>query len=316
MSIKYQFQFIQAMRNHFNKNDFLDVITPPMVENPGMETHIHPFEVFSARDRKTTSKYLHTSPEFLMKELLSKNEFEKIFTISYCFRNEPISPIHREQFLICEWYRKGAHYLDIMKDVEDLIISLSNNSLIPAKEKFQRSDFQRVTIKDLFQQVLNIDILEYPVASELAKLIKSDFKSVPLPSSECSWDDYFFLLFLNLIEPVISNEKAIFLYEYPEQLSALSTLKKDDNRVCERFELYIRGTEICNCFNELTDINIQKERFNKQEIEKKKIYNYSLPTPRRFLNTIENGYPSSSGIALGVERLFGAITAAETIFFD
>ena len=75
-----------------------------MVQNPGMETHIHPFEVYSKRHDLSNNLFLHTSPEFHMKELLSLG-MENIYTISYCFRDEPISPIHRPQFLMLEWYR-------------------------------------------------------------------------------------------------------------------------------------------------------------------------------------------------------------------
>ncbi|MCO4753987.1 MAG: hypothetical protein KC478_05875, partial [Bacteriovoracaceae bacterium] len=112
MRLKYQFALIQAIRNYFTEMGFVDVMTPPMVENPGMETHIHPFEVFSKYKGKSTNQYLHTSPEFHMKELLSLEEeqLDNIFNISYCFRDEPSSPIHRSQFLMLEWYRKNERY--------------------------------------------------------------------------------------------------------------------------------------------------------------------------------------------------------------
>jgi lysyl-tRNA synthetase class 2 len=314
MTLKYQFQLIQAMRNFFIKEGFLDVLTPPMVQNPGMETHIHPFEVYSKAKKQSTSYYLHTSPEFMMKELLAKEEFEKIFTISYCFRDEPTSPIHRPQFVMCEWYRKNERYEKIMSDVENLIFSIQEE--LDSSINIQKQDFQKRTVQELFQEVLNIDILNYPDKEKLKEMILSDFKDVPIPDVDCSWDDYFFLLFLNKIEPKLKSYKALFIYEYPAPLSALSTLKETDPRVCERFELYINGIEICNCFNELTDYNIQKQRFSDQEEEKKETYQYSLPKPERFLNIIKKGYPPSSGIALGVERLHHALNGDSTIFFD
>ena len=319
MSLKYQFQLIQAMRNYFNNQGFLDVLTPPMVENPGMETHIHPFEVFSKLKNKSTDLYLHTSPEFMMKELLSKDEFEKIFTISYCFRDEPTSPIHRPQFLMCEWYRKNERYEAIMTDVEQMILSIQNELIknsVPLKENFVKDDFQKVTVQDLFQDILKIDILDYLDTKDLRKKIELDFKGVPLPSSQCTWDDYFFLLFLNEVEPFLINYKALLLYEYPHHLAALSTLKASDPRVCERFELYIRGVEICNCFNELTDYDIQSLRFKLQAADKKSFYNYQLPDPNRFMATIKSGYPKSSGIALGIERLLNSLVKTDTLFFD
>ncbi len=319
MSLKYQFQFIQAMRNHFVSKGFLDVLTPPVTENPGMETHIHPFELYSINSSKRTNSFLHTSPEFFMKELLSKEEFDKIFTITYCFRDEQASPIHRPQFLMCEWYRKHENYSSIKEDVIDLTVDLSQRAqalAMPVKEKFQKSDFQTATVRELFIDILNIDILNFLNTKELKKLIEKNFKSVPLPNTDCTWDDYFFLLFLNEIEPIIAKEKAIFVDEYPAPLAALSTLKPEDKRVCQRFELFIRGVEIANCFNELTDYNSQKERFELQAFEKKEAYNYTLPSPKRFLKVIEDGYPNSSGIALGIERLFASIVKSEKIFFD
>ena len=122
MRRRYLFELIQIIRNYFNEQGFLDVLTPPAVENPGMEVHIHPFQLHSVRKKENQSIYLHTSPEFSMKELLASNEsFNDIFTISYCFRDEPSSPIHRSQFLMLEWYRKNARYEKIMRDVQELI---------------------------------------------------------------------------------------------------------------------------------------------------------------------------------------------------
>lgn len=318
MTLKYQFKLIQAMRNFFNREGFTDVLTPPIVQNPGMETHIHPFEVHSKVKKQSTGLYLHTSPEFMMKELLAQNEFEKIFTITYCFRDEPISPIHRPQFIMCEWYRKGERYEKIMNDVEELIISIQTELAgdLSSDMQITTEDFQKKTVQQLFQEILNIDILDFLDKNKLKKKIENDFKDVPLPSVECSWDDYFFLLFLNKIEPELKNYKALFLYEYPSPLSALSTLKKTDPRVCERFELYIKGVEICNCFNELTNYDVQTNRFYEQEMEKEKVYQYSLPKPERFLNMMKNGYPASSGIALGVERLQQALCSKNDLFFD
>ena len=88
--------------------------------------------------------------------------------------------------------------------------------------------------------------------------------------------------------------------EFPP-LSALSTLKKSDPRVCERFEVYINGIELCNCFNELTDSTEQRKRFSSQNELKNKLYKYELPTPSQFYATMDKGLPPSAGIALGVK---------------
>ena len=133
---------------------------------------------------------------------------------------------------------------------------------------------------------------------------------------ELSWDDYYFLLFLNKIEPLLVHYPYLLLYEFPHHLSALSTLKEADPRVCERFEIYSKGVELCNCFNELRDLTIQKERFSFQAHEKEKLYGYILPEPQVLYDSLERGLPVSSGIALGVERLQKVLTGIENPFWD
>ena len=82
--IKQKFTLIQTIRNFFLKEGFLDVLTPPIVSHPGIEPHIHPFKVIPTQtspQKVPKDLFLHSSPEFCMKELLSQG-FQKIFTIS------------------------------------------------------------------------------------------------------------------------------------------------------------------------------------------------------------------------------------------
>lgn len=314
--LKYQFELIQAIRNFFLRENFIDVITPPAVENPGMETHIHPFRLFHESKNEKTDLFLHTSPEFHMKGLLASDEnFEKIFNISYCFRDEPFSEIHRNQFLMLEWYRKNERYEKIMDDTKNLVQYCADHlksKNVKIKNNF--SNFQEVTVRDLILDSLKFDILDFLETKDLKEKIQKDFKEVPLPEAECSWDDYFFLLFLNLVEPSFKDIPFLLLKEFPAPLAALSTLKKSDPRVCERFEVYLNGIELCNCFNEVTDPKVLKKRFEFQAKEKKDLYGYELPWPKDFMKTM-NSYPKSSGVALGVERLLYSLVEINNPFF-
>lgn len=310
----YQFELIQLIRNFFGQQGFLDVLTPPAVENPGMEVHIHPFQLHSVHKNQKQPLYLHTSPEFCMKELLSDG-LEKIFTISYCFRDEPSSPIHRSQFLMLEWYRANARYEEIMEDVTKLIEFCLKNAKAPLRPEMKDATFVKKTMQELFEEELGINILDYLDVPSIKELLKQ-FPDVSVPSSECEWDDYFFLLYLNKIEPTLSKYPLLLVYEFPAPLSALSTLKVSDPRVCERFEVYSNGVELCNAFNELTDANEQRRRFTEQNALKKKLYNYGLPVPENFYRTLDKGFPPSAGIALGVERLLYSLFEVENPFYS
>lgn len=313
-----QFYLIQSIRNFFNERGFIDVMTPPMVQNPGMETHIHPFKVKSAYQNRDHELYLHTSPEFAMKQLLSEG-LENIFTITYSFRDEPSAPHHRNQFIMLEWYRSHSTYKDIMDDVEDLILScadfLSSKNIKTLVDK--NTPFKRITVQDLFKEFLGFDILEYLERDKLREYMSENFSHISAPNDPTmTWDDYYFLLFLNEIEPKLEKYPYLLIYEFPHHLSALSTLKATDERVCERFEVYMNGVELCNAFNELRDLEIQKRRFDIQKEEKESLYNYTLPEAAVLYDSLEKGFPPAGGIALGVERLLMALTGTANAFWD
>ncbi len=307
-SLAKKFHFIQKIKDFFLQNGFVEVLVPPLVENPGMETHIHPFQVASVYKKETLPLYLQTSPEFKIKQLLSLFETEKldkVFNISYCFRDEPKSEIHRLQFLMLEWYRLFESYEKIEEDTKKLV-----NSLTGTSQKYVTK-----TIQELINEITNIDILEFLEFNELKNLLLKDFSELPSKNLK-NWDDCFWTFFLNKIEPYLKEYPYLFLKEFPAPLAALSKLKKSDERVCERFEFYLNGVEIANCFHELTDLNEQKKRFELQNSEKKSTYGYQLPKPSEFYESLERGLPHSSGIALGVERLIKEIIKVDNPFWD
>jgi lysyl-tRNA synthetase class 2 len=317
--LRAQFELVQIIRNFFQDQDFIDVITPPAVENPGMEVHIHPFQLHSVHKKALVPLYLHTSPEFCMKEILASDEnFDRIFNISYCFRDEPESPIHRPQFLMLEWYRKNQRYETIMQDINQLLDYVKEKGSqkgLNIRPEFHNKVLVTKTMQDIFFEFLNIDILDYLDVPKIKKLLHQ-FPEVPVPEINLEWEDYFFLLYLNLIEPRLKSYPLLLIKEFPAPLCALSTLKKEDPRVCERFEVYINGIEICNCFNELTDLIEQRKRFDEQSSLKKKLYNYELPPPQKFYSTLNRGLPASSGVALGVERLLHALFEIDNPFYS
>ncbi len=316
MRRRHLFELIQIMRNFFGEQGFLDVLTPPAVENPGMEVHIHPFQLYSVQKQMPAPLYLHTSPEFCMKELLSEG-FEKIFSISYSFRDEPESPIHRPQFLMLEWYRVHVRYEAIMRDIEaliDYVILHGPERGLTLRSELKGQKLVRRTMSELFHECLGIEILDF-IELHAIKDLLTRYPDVPVPTCELEWDDYFFLLYLNKIEPHISRYPLLLLSEFPAPLAALSTLKVDDPRVSERFEVYVNGIELCNSFNELTNPTEQRLRFGVQNRLKRKLYGYDLPEPRKFYQALDNGFPESAGIALGVERLLHAIFEVENPFF-
>lgn len=289
----------------FRENNFINITTPPMVKNPGMEIHIHPFQIRSLIEKKNKELFLHTSPEFYMKEVLSEIN-KDIYTICYSFRDEPFSSTHQPQFLMLEWYRVNSFYEKIMNDCEKLISFILN----------KKTAFTRKTVDEIFLEFTSIEISNYLDLDSIKNLIQKKFPHLSKSSENLKlWEDYFFLIFLNEIEPKLVKYPFLILFEYPFHLNALSTIKPDNKKVCERFEMYINGIEIANCFNELVDLKIQKERFFKDAKKKESLYGYTLPEPDILYKSLERGIQPCSGIALGIERLYGQLFNIENPFW-
>lgn len=321
MSKHHQLRFdcIQAIRNFFVAQNYLDVLTPPIVENPGMEVHLHPLSLFSEHRKQKSSGYLHTSPEFFMKELLAEG-LQKIFTINYCFRDEPDSSTHRQQFIMLEWYRTQARLQDFIDEtialVDSCYLALIDKGHIVDRD-YAKSLFKVKTVEEVFLEYLNLPILDFLEASQLKNWIQTHRPHYLVDHHKLwSYEDYFFLLFLNEIEPQLSKIPKLILKNYPAPLAALSSLCNTDPRICLRFELYLKGVEIANCFQEEISTQVISSRFKQQNQQKLETYGYQLPKAQRFLETMDRGLPPSTGIALGVERLAGQLCSTPIPFWD
>lgn len=299
------YQTIEFIRQFFREKNFIETPAPPLVSNPGMEAHLHPFKVTSLIKSENKDLYLHTSPEFFLKKLLSEG-MERIYSLGYCFRDEPSSDTHRPQFLMLEWYRANSFYKEIQKDTLSLIEYVHKNLKSLGLKTIPEVKVEKFTVEELFISYAKFSILENIKVEDLKETIHSLFPELLNKSQyqeDWLWEDLFFLVFLNKIEPQFKEKICVVVDEFPAPLSALSTIKKDDPRVCERFEIYLRGIELCNCFNELTDPKEQKTRMDCEKKKKMTLYGYELPEPITLYTALEKGLPPSSGIALGVERL-------------
>ena len=92
------------------------------------------------------------------------------------------------------------------------------------------------------------------------------------------------------------------IYDYPKEFAALAQLN-DDGKTAQRFEFYIAGIELGDCYTELTDWQKQKERFLKEDNQRKKLKKIDHPIDKDFIEALKYGLPSCAGIAIGVERL-------------
>lgn len=133
------------------------------------------------------------------------------------------------------------------------------------------------------------------------------------------WDELFFELQVTYIDPFLADRGAVFVTDWPTPLAVLARKKPADERVAERFELYVGGVELANGFGELTDPVEQRERFEHDLQVRRERGLPEVPMPERFLEALERGLPASSGVAVGVDRFLmlacGAADIREVVPF-
>ena len=324
-------EVIKLIREFFTNKQLLEVEPPILNTSLIPESYLDVFETEERRiglNGKTSQKrYLMTSPEAFQKKLLSAG-IGSNFAITRSFRNgEPLSGKHLSEFSMLEWYEQGSNYENVMQTTEALFVhiaeALNGKGYLKIEYKGQKVDltppWTRLSVNELFKQLLSID-LEESWDSEVngfsVKQLTELIQKAKLPITieiTTTWEELFNQLFLTYIEPNLPTLKPVIIYDYPHELSPLakpkSGVKAKGPVWAERFEVMIRGLEICDTYTENTDPKLQKESFLR-EIEKieQSSGKTKYPYDWEFVKALEHGLPACSGNALGIDRvvmLFG-----------
>lgn len=311
---------IQTIREYFLGQGFHEVFTPIMVSVPSIEPNL---EVFETQLRTSSGKkkraFLISSPEYAHKKLLAAG-VGNLFEITHSFRNEEeVSRLHSPEFTILEWYRVNADYKDTMRDFENLFLKIIGKKEMNYKgETYDLSlPWPRISVSEAFEKYAKVDV-ETMLSEE--KLLNAGRQKGYQVEENVTWEQMFYQIFLNEIEPELKKtKKPVFIYDYPLAQASLSRPKKEDSRFAERFEIFLAGVELGNCFSELTDAEAQHKRFEEDKTARLAQGKLDFPIDEDFIDALKSGMPISSGIAVGVDRLVmlvaDAPSVSDTIFF-
>lgn len=314
-------EIIKSIREFFWSQGFLETDTPVAVRLASQEPYLNPVSItISDPNGKSEKFYLRTSPEYALKKLLAVG-YEKVFEIGKCFRDfESFGGNHNPEFTMLEWYRSPGTYQEIMSDTENLfkfVAKKLNQESVGYKNREVNisENWDRQSMKQVWQNFVGVNLDDYLEISQMRELAKTKGYNV---DSADAYEDLFYKIFLNEVEPKLGNDRPIFVYDFPAQMTSLSRLCENDSRYAERFELYVGGLELANAFGELTDSKVQKEKLEEDLAKRKALGKEVWPVDPDFISALESGVSSAGGIALGVDRMVLLFTRAkdlnETIF--
>jgi len=274
---------LACVRQFFTKRGVLEVDTPLLSKTAPIDTHI---EVMAVHFADGQTGYLHTSPEYAIKRLLTVCPID-LYQLSHVFREGEVGPLHNPEFTMIEWYRMGFSLKKLLHETVELIQLFLENV-----------ECQEITYRDLFLTYVGID----PFATSAEELHKKA-KTLKLEGSP-DWDVdtwlYFFMSFF--IEPKM--EGLIAVHSFPSTQAALSRVRKEGPyAVADRFEIFYSGIELANGFHELTDSEEQRCRFEETKAKREKLNKPLLPIDEKFLQALKIGLPDCCGVAAGFDRL-------------
>ncbi len=296
-----------------------EVETPCLVPAPGMEPHIdHFLAPYRPEEGPPRPLWLHSSPEYAMKRLLADG-WERIFQLARVFRNGEISATHNPEFTMLELYRTGTGYAGIMADLEALVERCARALLPGGGSRVERdgrfvelaAPFERLSVAEAFRIHAGIDLASCSGdAARLASAARAAGHH-PGPGGE-RFDDVFFRVFLDAVEPKLGRSRPVFLLDWPASMAALSKVKRDDPRWAERFELYAGGMELANGFTELNDAAEQRRRLVEEQALRARLGRPVYPLDEPFLDAVGR-MPDAGGVAVGIDRLLMLLVGARSI---
>ena len=325
----------RCVRGFFEAAGFVEVETPLLAERLIPEPSIG---IFATRqhhaDGSSRELYLTPSPELWMKRVVAAG-MPRVYQVARCFRNvEEQGAFHHREFTMLEWYATDVDYHDALVRMEGLLAALRADMAaadvgggaaldrMEAAPAEPRGEFvngsvrepadaaappiRRVTMDRLWQDAVGFDPAGASTA-ELAGLARR--LTIPAADTD-TWEQIFNRIFLTRVEPRIATHQPVAVFNYPARIPTLAATAGDGVHA-QRWELYLAGVEVANCFQEETDRAALGELLA-SEAQRQRAARV-VPQPDLELADVFGGVAACSGVAVGIDRLYALLLGLPAI---
>ncbi len=304
-------KIIKEVKAYLDQKGYLEVDTPILSTIAGGAA-ARPF--ITHHNTLDLDMYLRIANELYLKRLIVGG-FDKVYEMGRMFRNEGMDIKHNPEFTNIELYSAYEDYNDMMDLTEDLFRTVAQKVLGTAKITYQGTDidletkWKRLSMIEAIKEVTGVDFNTINTDEEAIKIAKE--KDVEIDENKQTRGNIINSFFEEFVEETLIQPT--FIYDYPIEVSPLTKKKPADNRLTERFEVFIGGREYGNAYSELNDPIDQYERFKKQVEAREAGDEEANMMDEDFIQALEYGMPPTGGLGIGIDRMIMLLTDSASI---
>ena len=310
-TFKKRTEIIKEMRRILDEKEYVEVETPILNTIAGGAS-ARPF--ITHHNSLDIDMYLRIATELYLKRLIVGG-FDRVYEIGRIFRNEGMDLKHNPEFTSIELYQAYADLEDMMNITEELITKVAMKVLGTTKITYQGQEidltpgWRRITMIDAVKEATGVDFHTINTDEEAMEAAKK--AGVPVDPIKTTRGDIIAAFFDEKVEETLIQPT--FIYEYPIENSPLAKKMENDERMTQRFELFIGGREYANAFAELNDPIDQYERFLAQVKQREAGDDEANMMDTDFVTALEYGMPPTGGMGMGIDRLVMLLTDEASI---
>jgi len=292
--------FWNSMREFLVEKGFLEVETP-VLETTAGGADAKPFATH--HNALDIDVYLRISMGELWQKRLMVAGFEKTFEIGRQFRNEGMDAEHLQDYTQMEFYWAYADAEEGMEFVEEMYKYIAKKTFGTLKfkikdfevdfgKKWEKYDYVSIISKYTKVNVLEASLQEMEKA---LRELKIDYDKKGFNRTR-AMDNLWKFCRKKIAGPG-------FLINTPIEVSPLAKRNEKNDKIAQRFQVIIAGSENGNGYAELNNPIDQEERFKEQQKLREAGDMEAQMHDKDFVEALEHGMPPTCGFGAS-ERLF------------
>ncbi len=293
--------FWNTMRQFLLVRDFIEVETPVLETTTG-GADARPF--VTHHNALDIDVFLRISAGELWQKKLLVAGIPRTFEIGRIFRNEGMSHEHLQDYTQMEFYQAYADYNDGMKMIVELYRDIALKTF--GTQTFTIGNFN-VDLGGNWETYDYCALMEKEFGFDPRDTTLPKVREILLKANPKAAEDSMITLeravdtLWKIVRKTIGGPG--FLINVPVYLEPLAKRSSKDDRVVERFQILIAGSEMGKGFTELNDPIDQRERFTHQQALREQGDNEAQMNDETFIEALEYGMPPAFGFGVS-ERLF------------